>query len=255
MKNILILGKVELLEAVRSVKVLWLAVFFSMLGVTQPLIEKYMKTIIENFGGIEGITIDPNTPVPQSNEVLLATFAGQFNQIGLIVLIISFMGMISADKNSGVQDFIFTKPVSQTEYIISKLFGNWIVSMVCIFAGTMVAYVYTIYLFGYYSVLHFLIFLLFYSVWILFVVSTVVLFSSFIKNSIFVGISTIVVAILFIVLGNINEMISLFLPSGALTLAENQLLQDSHSNLLWLVAPILFIVINLYMSKILIKKI
>ena len=57
-----------------------------------------MEVIIKNFGGVDGIIMDPNAPKPQANEVLLATFTGQFNQMGLIVLVISFMGMIADEK-------------------------------------------------------------------------------------------------------------------------------------------------------------
>ena len=124
--------------------------------------------------------MDPNAPKPQANEVLLATFTGQFNQMGLIVLVISFMGMIADEKKSGVLGFIFTRPVSSIQYIISKLFGNWIISMICILIGAGVSYCYTIYLL---IIIHLLIFyfLLFYSLWILFIVSVTILLSTFIK--------------------------------------------------------------------------
>lgn len=254
MRNILILGKVELLEAVRNIKFVWLAVFFMILGVTQPLIDRYMEVVIENLGGVDGIMMDPNASVPPSNEVLLGTFSGQFNQIGLIVLVISFMGMMVVEKNNGVQSFIFTRPVSSLEYIVSKLFGNWFISMVCISIGSIVSYFYTIYLFDYYPISKFLLFLLFYSLWILFVVSLAVLLSTFIKSSIFIGIMTIILTMIFILLGSMNETLALFLPSGALTLAESQL-QNTHSNLLLMIAPIIYIVISLYVAKVTIKKI
>ncbi|MBY7145076.1 hypothetical protein KFZ56_18830 [Virgibacillus sp. NKC19-3] len=255
MRNISILFKVELLEAVRNIKFLWLALFFTILGVTQPLIDKYMEVILQNFGGMKGIMIDPNAPEPQANEVLLATFSGQFNQIGLIVLIISFMGMITSEKNSGVQGFIFTRPVSSLEYISSKLLGNWFISMVCISIGSLISYFYTIYLFGYYSITDFLWFLLFYSLWILFVISIAVLFSTIIKSSMFVGVVTILLSVVLMLLGNINDSLSLFLPSGALTLAESQLLQKHSPNLLLTIAPIVYMVINIYVANVFIKRV
>ncbi|ARJ18293.1 ABC transporter permease [Staphylococcus lugdunensis] len=253
MRNILILGKVELLEAVRNIKFIWLAIFFSILGLTQPLIDNYMEVIIKNFGGVDGIIMDPNAPKPQANEVLLATFTGQFNQMGLIVLVISFMGMIADEKKSGVLGFIFTRPVSSMQYIISKLFGNWIISMICILVGAGVSYCYTIYLFDYYPFINFLFFLLFYSLWILFIVSVTILLSTFIKSSIFIGVITIVISMVFILLGNINKTFALFLPSGALTLAESQF-QNINSNFLLIIAPVIYIVALVYASKVIIKK-
>ncbi|GAB2567443.1 ABC transporter permease [Gracilibacillus alcaliphilus] len=255
MRNISILLKVELLEAVRNIKFIWLTLFFTLLGVTQPLIDKYMEVIIKSFGGVEGIMIDPNAPEPQANEVLLATFSGQFNQIGLIVLIISFMGMIANEKNSGVQGFIFTRPVSSLEYISSKLFGNWLISMVCIAIGSFISYFYTVYLFGYYPIVDFFLFLVCYSVWILFVVSTAVLFSTLIKSSMFIGVATILLSIIFLLAGNINSTLSLFLPSGVLTLAESLLLQTHDINFLFMIAPIVYILINVYGAKAFINQV
>lgn len=255
MRNISIMLKVELLEAVRNIKFIWLTIFFTILGVTQPLIDKYMEVILKQFGGVEGIMIDPNAPEPQANEVLLATFSGQFNQIGLIVLIISFMGMIVNEKNSGVQGFIFTRPVSSLEYISSKLFGNWFISMVCISIGAFVSYFYTIYLFGYYSIAKFLLFLVFYSLWIFFIVSIAALFSTLIKSPLFIGVATILLSIVLLLLGNINETLSLFLPSGVLTLAESLLLQTESPNFLLIIAPIIYITINVYAAKLFINQV
>lgn len=255
MRNISILLKVELLEAVRNIKFIWLTLFFTILGVTQPLIDKYMEVILQNFGGIDGIMIDPNAPDPLTNEVLLATFFGQFNQIGLIVLIISCMGMIANEKNSGVQGFIFTRPVSSLEYISSKLFGNWLISMICIAIGSIVSYFYTIHLFDYYSITNFLLFLVFYSVWILFVISLAVLFSTMIKSSLFIGVATILISMIFLLLGNINETFSLFLPSGVLNLAESLLLQTGSANYLLLIASIIYIMINIFTAKFFINQV
>lgn len=255
MRNISILLKVELLEAVRNIKFIWLTLFFTILGVTQPLIDKYMEVILQNFGGIDGIMIDPNAPDPLANEVLLATFFGQFNQIGLIVLIISFMGMIANEKNSGVQGFIFTRPVSSLEYISSKLFGNWLISMICIAIGSIVSYFYTIHLFDYYSIKNFLLFLVFYSVWILFVISLAILFSTMIKSSLFIGVATILISMVFLLLENINETLSLFLPSGVLNLAESLLLQTGSANYLLLIASIIYIMINIFAAKFFINQV
>lgn len=254
MKNILILSKVETFEAAKNLKLIWLTVFFTILGVTQPLIDRYMETILQNFGGVDGIMLDPNTPEPQSNEVLLATFSGQFNQIGLIVLIISFMGMITAEKNSGVLGFIFTRPVSNFEYIISKLLSNWIISMICISIGAVVSYLYTVYLFNDYSITNFLVYLFFYSIWILCVVSITVLLSAFINSSIFVAVMTIVISIILMLLAGINDKLTFFLPSSSLTLAENQLIEGANSSIMMLIAPILFITINLLIATSLIRK-
>ncbi len=245
MTNFYTLTRTELLEAAKEFKFIWLTLFFVILGVTQPLINKYMNVILENVGGADGITIDPNRPVPSSGEVLLSTISGQFNQIGLIILIISFMGLIAADRNNGMQDFILTRPVSLSSYLLSKLTGHWLISMFAIAIGAIVSYGYTIFLFGSFSFSSFLLFLLLYSLWILYVVSLAILISTFIKGPILIAVTTIAISIFFILIKGFNNILFQLSPGGILNLAENQLLPVGELNYFSIASCILFILLNL----------
>ena len=66
MTNFYTLTRTDLAEAAKEYKFIWLTLFFVILGVTQPLVHNYMDVILENVGGADGITIDPNRPVPSS---------------------------------------------------------------------------------------------------------------------------------------------------------------------------------------------
>ncbi|MEZ0481495.1 ABC transporter permease [Planococcus sp. SSTMD024] len=249
MTNFYTLTRTELAEAAKEYKFIWLTLFFIILGVTQPLVNNYMDVILENMGAADGITIDPNRPVPSSGEVLLSTISGQFNQIGLIILIISFMGLIAADRNSGMQDFILTRPVSISSYLLSKLTAHWLISMFAIAMGAVVSYGYTIFLFGPFSFSDFLLFLLMYSLWILYVISLAILISVFIKGPILIAVTTIAVSIFFILIKGFNHLVFQLSPGGVLNVAENQLLLAREVNHFSILSCVLFIVFNMYLTK------
>lgn len=254
MTNFYTLTRTELIEAAREFKFIWLTLFFVILGVTQPVINKYMDIILENVGGADGITIDPNRLVPSSNEVLLSTISGQFNQIGLIILTISFMGLIATDRNNGIQDFILVRPVSLGSYLVSKLTGHWVISMFSISIGATISYVYTVFLFGPSSFFNFILFLLLYSLWILYVISLAILFSTLLKSSILIAVTTISASIFLIVIKGFNGILFQLSPGGILNLAENQLLPVQDMNYFSIATCLVFISINLLLANDVLKK-
>ncbi len=118
-----VVGSMERMEIV------WLPLFFIALGVTQPLLLMYMDVLLAHVGNADGIIVDPNRPAPQPLDVFSATIHGQFNQLGLIVLIMSFMGLLASDRQTGMQDFILTRPVSRNVYLLSKWFSHGMISL------------------------------------------------------------------------------------------------------------------------------
>ncbi|WP_142829714.1 ABC transporter permease [Planococcus soli] len=254
MTNFNTLMRTEIVEALKEFKFIWLTLFFVILGVTQPLINKYMDIILENVGGADGITIDPNRPTPSSAEVLLSTVSGQFNQIGLIILTISFMGLIAGDRNSGMQDFILTRPVSLASYLLSKLASHWLISMFSISIGAAVSYTYTMMLFGSFSFSNFLLFLILYSFWILYVVSLTILISTFVKSPILIAVTTILISMILIIAKGFNHILFQLSPGSILTLAENQLQSMQDLNYFAILTCLFFILFNIYLANLKMKK-
>lgn len=254
MKNFNVLMSTEWKEALKELKLVWLSLFFIILGLTQPLINRYMDIILKNVGGADGITLDPNRPDPTSGEVLLSTFSGQFNQMGLIVLVISLMGIIMTDKNNGIQDFILTRPVSVSSYILSKLISHWMISLVCIIFGGIISYYYTVYLFGPFSLTKFVMFILLYSIWILYVISLIIILSLFLKSSVTVAVITILIGMILIVLKDLNSTLSMILPSGILKYAESFLVSSDNTSALQIISCLIFTALNIYISHLKIKR-
>src|SRR5699024_6226490 len=177
MRNIKILTMNELKEAIEDMKVLWLPIFFAFIGLTQPLVTKYMDVLLANFTSGDEIIFNPNSPDPRGAEVLSGTLSSQFDQLGLIILVISIMGVILIEKKNGYMNFIFTRPVKPMEYITAKFTGQTILIFFSISLGYSTSYLYTGILFEFVGIQPFLFSLLNYLAWIAFLVSLVILFN------------------------------------------------------------------------------
>lgn len=142
MSRLSVLLKKEWLEASRSYKLIWLPVAFMILGVLQPLTSYYLPEILRMTGGLpEGMEL--MIPKLSGEEVLASALSDQFDQLGMMILVISSMSMIVADKSSGMLAFMLTRSTKLSEYLASKLIANLLLLAVSLAAGLLMAWVYT----------------------------------------------------------------------------------------------------------------
>ncbi|ERN53886.1 ABC transporter permease [Alkalihalophilus marmarensis] len=178
MKNLTVLIEKEYVQMLRDSKIIWLPVAFILLGAIQPVVTYYLPAILEELGGSQGIIIDPSMTVQKGSEVLASTLGSQFDQLGLMILAISMMGIIQTDKANGMLAFILTRPVNVTSYIGGKVVTNYLLAAFSVTIGYFTSYLYVNYLFTTVQFSHMLTGLLFYLVWILFIVSFTTLIST-----------------------------------------------------------------------------
>lgn len=164
------------------------------------------------------------------------------------------MGLIAVDRNSGMQDFILTRPVSLTTYLLSKLASHWLISMFSISIGAAVSYTYTMMLFGSFSFSNFLLFLILYSLWILYVLSLTILISTFVKSPILIAVTTILISMILIIAKGFNHILFQLSPGSILTLAENQLQSMQDLNYFGILTCLFFIVLNIYWANLKMRK-
>ncbi|MDX8363621.1 hypothetical protein [Cytobacillus sp. IB215665] len=178
MNNFIVLSKKEFVQMLRDYKLIWLPLIFIVLGITQPVVTLFLPSIIGSLGGETGITIDPSIYTQSGGEVLASTFGSQFDQLGLIILIISTMGIIHTDKVNGMLAFILTRPVNIISYISGKIIPNFLMASFGVLLGFFVSYLYVIYLFTHVSFSRMIIAMLFYLVWVLFIVTFTTMIST-----------------------------------------------------------------------------
>ncbi len=162
----------------RDFKVIWLPVVFIFLGATQPVVTHYLPSILEALGGGQGITIDSSMAAQKGGEVLASTLGSQFDQLGIMILVISMMGVIQTDKANGMWAFILTRPVTVTSYIGGKIVSNYLMVACSVTIGYFTSYLYVNYLFTAVPFLHMITGLLFYLIWVLFIVSFTTMISA-----------------------------------------------------------------------------
>lgn len=196
----------ELVEIMRNFKIIWVPIVFILLGVSEPLSTYYMPQILDAVGGMpEGTVIE--IPTPSAAEVFLNSMS-QYNTLGVLIIVLTMMGTISAEVKSGVAELILVKPVSYTSYITSKWAGGLILTFVAYFAGLLASWYYVGILFKWIPFVDFISSFFIYGIWLIFVLTITIFFNSFLKSPGLVGfLSLAVVIILSLVSGSLSELL------------------------------------------------
>lgn len=162
-------------ENLRNYKIFWIPIVFILLGITEPLSNYYLPQILDATGGLpEGAVIELPDPEP---EQLMVAVMGQFQLIGMLVLVLAYMGSIAGERRNGTATLLYVRPLSYVSYFLSKWLMASVVALLSVWAGFLAGYYYTAVLFSAVPFGEFLAFAATYSVWIVLVV-TLVLFAS-----------------------------------------------------------------------------
>lgn len=182
MNSFIVLMNKEFTQMVRDFKIIWLPLVFILLGITQPVMTYYLPTILEALGSGQGIIIDPSIAAQQGGEILAGTLGAQFDQLGIIIIAISLMGIIQTDKANGMLAFILTRPVPVRSYVGGKIASNYIFTAFSVAVGYLASYLYVNFLFTNVAIFDMLTALLFYLVWILFIITFTTMISTLINS-------------------------------------------------------------------------
>lgn len=136
--------KKEILEIIRTSKIIILPALFLFFGILSPLSARYMNNILSFVGKEQGISITLPDP----------TFVDSYGQffkniyfMMIIVTILIFSGTVSEEKMKGTIVLVLTKCLSRNGFIIGKLMSA-ILLFTCSYAfGTAICVYYTSLLF------------------------------------------------------------------------------------------------------------
>ncbi|MFS0865454.1 ABC transporter permease [Fredinandcohnia sp. 179-A 10B2 NHS] len=193
MSQWLVLFKKEWIEMTRNFKILWIPLVFILLGIMQPVTTHYLPEIIKAAGDLpEGAVFE--MPDPTAQEVIVQTL-GQYSQIGVLILVLAFMGIVASEKNSGVTDIILVKPVSFANYITAKWLSVVLMTLGSFLLGILASWYYTGILIGDIAFADVLQGSLVYALWLVFLVTVTLFLSTVISSSGFVAFMSLLVAI------------------------------------------------------------
>lgn len=188
----------ELREMWHNRKWLWIPIVFILLGVMQPVSTHFMPQLLKISSSLPKGTII-HIPTP-SAESVIAKAQSQFGTLGLLILVLAFMGITSGERQRGVLELVLVKPVSFCQYVMAKWCAVVTMVVVAIGLGYLSAWYYTEQLIGHVSALHTFTGAFVYALWVILVLTFTMLFSTllvsqiataFISLFIAVGLSTV----------------------------------------------------------------
>ena len=143
MKNFFIFLKKELVEYAKTYKLFIMLIVFTIFGITNALMAKLLPEILGSLV-TDGFAITIPEPTALDS---WAQFFKNATQMGLIVTVIVFSGILSSELSRGTLINMLTKGLSRHAVILSKYIAMlliWTVSLLVCFVLTLG---YTIYLF------------------------------------------------------------------------------------------------------------
>ncbi|MHA6252680.1 ABC transporter permease [Oceanobacillus sp. CAU 1775] len=190
-----ILFKKEMLNFWRDRKWIWVPLVFVLLAVMDPITTYYMPQILDAVGGLpDGAVID--FPEPSNIEVIMMSL-GQLSTLGVLIIALSSMSMISGERKSGVAELILVKPVSFSAYVLSKWTALLTLTLSAFVISMLAAWYYIGVLYEFISVGDLLILIVFYSLWLLLVVSLSIFYNTVSKSPGLVAFLTIATLLAF----------------------------------------------------------
>jgi len=118
MHNYLVFLRKESLELLRTKRLLGLGSVFLFFALTSPLLARYMVEFIAALvPAEEALTFLVPDPVWTDS---YTQFYGNIAQIGIIAMILLFMGTITSEKGRGTADLVLTKGLGYGSFVLSK---------------------------------------------------------------------------------------------------------------------------------------
>ncbi len=239
MSEFAVLLRKEIKEQVRTKKVMILIIIFLFVAIASPIIAKLTPEILKSVS-VPGMTL--NLPPATYNDSL-DQFVKNISQIALLVLVFVVAGAISDEKSKKTLEMVLTKPISRTNFVVSK-FASYFLSIAVIFSvSSALFYTYTVTTFGAFSLINFLLMAALVLLYILMIASVTILASTLVRNSIAAGGIGFVSYILFgTVFGLINGL-QQYSPNIVFSNYREVVASGWSSELGWPVAVILLVTI------------
>jgi len=144
MNGLSVLLRKELLESWRTMRLPIVAGLFLVVGLTSPLLARFLPEIISAAAGDQLSAIPIPTPVATDAAEQLWKNLTQFGAFAAIVLA---MGSVATERDRGTAAFVLSKTVSRGTFLGAKVVGLGFVLLVCVALSVAVGWIYTAILF------------------------------------------------------------------------------------------------------------
>ncbi|SDC05501.1 ABC-2 type transport system permease protein [Pelagirhabdus alkalitolerans] len=232
----------EWLEHWRNFSWIWVPITFILIGIMDPITTYYLPVLLEEFGGFEEEIIF-EIPAMSGADVLMMSLS-EYSMFGVLIIILLTMGTIAAERQSGVSDLILVKPISTVYYILSKWLTKVIFFITSFILGMLFSWYYTNLLFDSISFSEWFWTILFYSLWLIFVITLVVFYNTlFNKQAVVAGVSVLTLIIMSIINGVFSNRMPWF-PNNISALIADMLNEGQISTDLWIAFFVMIAIIS-----------
>lgn len=247
-----ILLRKEWREHVRNFKVLWIPLLFIIFGILEPITNHFLPEIMKSVGNMpEGM--DFLWPEFQGEDIF-ASLLGQYQFIGILIIVLAFMGAISGERKNGTATLLYVRPMSFPAYFLSKwlVVNALVLGSVCL--GFMAAWYYIEILFNSVDVGSLFAFIATYSLWLIFVVTVVLSLSAWLPTGGAAGLA-IMITLIYQMIDSLIGAYWAVSPWKLAAYATYWFQTDPDMSDLWMsagvtvVAIILLILFGIFMSK------
>lgn len=212
----------ETREIFKSYKALIIPLVFIAILLMQPIVLKMLPDILANNSSLpEGAVIQ--MPDPTVVDVM-GSILGQFEQLGIITIVLIMMGTIVEERASGVSAMVLVKPIGREKYYFTKLIMYTLLVVVSFILAMAFCGYYTDIMYSGFNWGNLFKGAAVYLPNLLLVISIVLFFSSFFKKQLTVAAGTIVLYnVLGIVPKYLGDSISSIAPSAVVSCANKVL--------------------------------
>ena len=145
MRSFIVFLQKEWMELVRTKKLLILLCIFTFLGISTPVITRYMQDIVR-------LATNGQMDIPMPTTTWVDSWVqlyGYLSQVGGICVILLFMNGITGEKQSGSAALTLTKNLSHTGFVMAKFISAAIMLFASVLLTAAICYGYTYFLFGF----------------------------------------------------------------------------------------------------------
>jgi ABC-2 type transport system permease protein len=139
-----VLLRKELLEQVRTWRLVVVVIVFAIFGIGSPALARYTPELVKALAGNQFTLRVPTPTVADA----VAQFLKNLGQTGILAAVLLSMGSVATEKERGTAALLLTKPVSRGAFLSAKLVAIAITLGIGILAAGSVGYAYTALLFS-----------------------------------------------------------------------------------------------------------
>ena len=117
MSGLALVARKEVLEQVRTMRLMVVLAVFASLGLISPVLARYIREIVQAVGGDQFQGVIPTPTMADA----IAQFTKNVGEFGVFLAVLVTMGAVATERDRGTAAFVVTKPISRRAFVTAKV--------------------------------------------------------------------------------------------------------------------------------------